>query len=599
MTTPQFTAAELGGFMLEYLDALAAFNKLGPAANIDEATAVFRAANLVQVRAHKAGIADAKRKEHGRVMMDAHATMKDFERERDDAPRYSEEEYQALIDLTDAGNANLLIELAGGDLRHVHETKQWLRWDGRRWHVDTHEAFATQCALQVAAHYMDHAKHSALRGEWMKHPDGTQIGAQELFDWAEKSRSRNALNAMLDLARKMPGVAISTNELDRNPCLLGVENGVVDLRDATLRDDSREDFITKRCPVKYNPVAQAPRWRGLINEATGSPLPVEYDAAGQIKPETIGRYTPRPSLADYLHKHLGYNTTGETREQKLFVESGEGSNGKGAIFDTTKDILGPYAVTIPAAALMSTKYDADAERPTALAATLAGARFVVASESKEGQTLNVAMIKAHTGDKQMTARKMRENPFTFDITHKLNLLTNHRPALDHLDAAIKGRLHLIPFDRRWNRPGEVDRDAALPDGDATLTATLKAEAEGILAWLVEGARRYYVEGLTPPAEVVAKTREYVAEQDHLGQWLTTMQRCPARSGLRASELFAQFSAWCTADGRVVQPSNQNAFSRGLRGRGVEAFEGIRGNHWGLMMAGASTPTPPQPPVRFT
>ena len=128
-------------------------------------------------------------------------------------------------------------------------------------------------------------------------------------------------------------------------------------------------------------------------------------------------------------------------------------------------------MVLPSDALMVPRHHVDAERPTALAATLAGARFVVASETREEQRLNVAMIKAHTGDREMTARRMRENPFTFTISHKAWLLTNHTPVLDHLDDAIKGRLHLAPFDRRWNRPGHTDRNPALPDGDKELAAT--------------------------------------------------------------------------------------------------------------------------------
>jgi putative DNA primase/helicase len=501
-----------------------------------------------------------------------------FTRDRDKAPKT---DYETFIDRTEAGNANLLVALAGGALLYVHEIRQWLRWDGRRWRVDTHEAFVTGHALRVAAYYYGKAVR-INNGVYDKDADGQVVIAKDLFSWAVKCRSRSGIANMIELARRQVGVSISVTELDRKPHLLGVENGVVDLRTGQLRrNEAREDYVTKRSTIAYNPRAGAPRWSQLIDEATGESLPVEHDAAGNIKPDSIGQYSPRPRLAHYLQKLLGYCITGEVREQKMFLSIGEGSNGKGLIFDAVKEILGSYAVTIPSGALMSAKFEADAERPTALSAMLAGARFVVASESKEGQTLNAAMIKAHTGDRQMTARKLRENPFTFDITHKLNLLTNVRPALDHLDAAIKGRLHLVPFDRRWNRPGETDRDPALPDGDAGLAATLKAEYEGILSWLVLGAVLYYKEGLAPPEEVVTKTREYVAAQDHLGRWLATMRRCPAKSGTRAADLFSAFTQWCCAEGCPVEPANQTAFSRSLRTRGIESHVLTAGTFWGL------------------
>jgi putative DNA primase/helicase len=495
--------------------------------------------------------------------------------------------YKSLTDRTDTGNANLLIRLSDGDLRYVAETKQWLRWDGQRWQVDTHEVFVTTQAVEVARYYIEEAKRLKESGN-----TGQEfVDSEDYLKWASKCRNKQSLDNMITLARKSVGVPISITELDRNPWLLGVDNGVVDLKTGDLHEsEAREEFVTKRSSIKYNVGAAAPRWESLIAEITGLPIAADRDANGDLIPGTVGRFAPRPALARYLQKALGYSITGSTEEQKFFLAIGEGSNGKGVIFDTVKAMLGPYAIVLPAEALMVSKHDADAERPTALAATLAGARLVVASESKEGQKLNTAMIKSHTGDRQMQARKMRENPFTFTITHKLWLLTNVRPTLDHIDAATKGRLHFTPFDRRWNRPGEAERNPALPDGDKTLMAhLLKAEAEGILAWLVRGAVMYHAEGLTPPDEVTSVTREYVLEQDSLGRWLAMMQRCAPKQGTLAAELFRQFGAWCGAEGATMDPSNANAFGRGLRSRGLESTGVTAGTVWGLR---ANVPLPP-------
>jgi P4 family phage/plasmid primase-like protien len=500
--------------------------------------------------------------------------------------------YTTRVDCTDQGNANLLIKLAGGNLRYVAETRQWLRWDGRRWQIDTHEDFVTGFALQVARWYLlksDEARRTN-RGPGQGHE---LLNADDLYKWAVKSRNKSAIDNMIALARKVTGVPISVTELDRKEHLIGVENGVVDLRTGELREsEAREDYVTKRCPIRYSPAATAPRWESLIVEVTGAPIPPDRDEDGQIMPNTIGRYTPRPALALYVHKALGYSITGETREQKFFFGIGDGSNGKGLIFDSVKAILGPYAVTLPAEALMATRHGADAERPTALAASLAGARFVVASESKQGQKLDEATIKAHTGDAEMTARRMRENPFTFRITHKLWLLSNSQPAIDHIDAAIKGRLHLVPFDRRWNRPGESERDPALPDGDKGLMAQLTSEREGVLAWLVRGAVAYYADGLTPPDEVVKKTHAYVLDQDHLGRWIATLQRCLPKLGTMAADLLNAFLLWCGSEGVSAEPHhNRTAFGRALGSRGIESMDTNQGRKWGLR-ATAAIPLPP-------
>jgi putative DNA primase/helicase len=480
-----------------------------------------------------------------------------------------------LIDRTDAGNANLLIQLAGGMLRYVVETKQWMHWSGSRWQIDDREVFINTRALDVAEHYMREA--SQMRAT------GNNFDAEDMVKWAKKCRNRTSLINMIEQARKVPGVPISVTELDRDPWLLGVENGVVDLRTGELRElESREEFVTKRCRVRYDPAAVAPRWQQFIGEITGAPIPAERDANGAPVPGTVGRFTPRPALARYLQKALGYSITGTTAEQKLFLAIGEGSNGKSVVFDTAKRLLGGYARSLPSEALMATARAADSERPTSLAAGLAGSRFVVASETKDGQCLDVGLVKNHTGDDEMTARRMRENPFTFSITHKLWVSTNNRPDLSQIDPAIRGRLHLIPFERRWNRPGEYDHDPGLPDGDKGLTVRFKAEAEGILAWLVAGAVAYRADGLPPPAEVVENTRAYIASQDCFTRWLTTaVEACPASEGTPAAALFAMFAGWCQDEGHKPKPDNATAFAAALKSRNVTKNRGNTGAKWGL------------------
>ncbi len=493
------------------------------------------------------------------------------------------EMYAGLVDRTDQGNANLLVHLASGDLRYVAETKQWMRWDGRRWHIDQHEVFVTTFALEVAKTYLQHAKQ-------MESSPGGREEAEACLKWATKCRNKNAIDAMVTQARKKPGVPISVNELDRNPWLLGVDNGVVDLRTGELREkESREDFVTKRSRIRYNPDATAPRWQTFISEITGSPVAAERGPDREVIPESVGRFAPRPALARYMQKALGYSITGSTREQKFFIAIGDGSNGKGVVFDTVKEILGPYAVTLPSDAFLVTSRGVDAERPTALAASLAGARFVVSSETKTGQKLDIGTIKNHTGDKEMTARRMRENPITFAITHKSWLQTNVRPGIDHIDPATRGRLHLVPFDRRWNRPGEPEHNPTLPDGDKGLAAQLGQEAEGILAWLVRGAVLYQGEGLTPPHEVVAMTREYIMEQDSFGRWLANLQRCAPKLGTLAAELLRQYDAWCRTEGLPAGLLNATAFATALRKQDVESVRVTEGMRYGLQH-----PVPPPP-----
>jgi putative DNA primase/helicase len=261
--------------------------------------------------------------------------------------------------------------------------------------------------------------------------------------------------------------------------------------------------------------------------------------------------------------------TGLTREHKMFLAIGNGANGKNILLDTVQRAMGDYCQTISPDTLMASRNAGDAERPSPALAMLAGARLAVSSESKEGAKLDVALVKRHTGGGAMTARHLHRNNFTFEVSHKLVLMTNHQPALDGMDDALRGRLHLIPFDVSWNRPGHPSPDPNRPDGDKGLMDTLMAEGLGILAWLVRGAVDYAAHGLEPPDEVAQTTVNYFKGQDPVSRWLETCGRCDAREGALASALYGKYREWCSIEGVQGGAASQTAFSLALKKLGVE------------------------------
>lgn len=482
------------------------------------------------------------------------------------------------IDRTDAGNVAVLASLTGGDLRYVPERRLWLCWTGQRWEPDTYGSGAQAAALQVAEYYYQKAADlrrqmasSVLDAKGSKHVDQA---ADNLDKWASICRNKRYLDSMLNLAKADARFTLPAEELDKDPWLLGVENGVVDLHVGTLREASRDEFVTRRSPIAFDPAAAAPRWERFIGEITAGTLP-------------DGKQGGRPELAAYLQRALGYCLTGETREHKMFIAIGGGSNGKSVLLDTLKPVMGDYCESIPPEALMATRYDADAERATPVARRLAGARMAISSESKDGQRLDVALVKRHTGGGFLTARGLHEGAFTFEISHKLWLMTNHKPALDHMDDAMRGRLHLIPFDMRFNRPGHPEQDPNLPAGDKTLSEKLKAEAVGILAWLVAGAVAYVKHGLEPPTEVASMTRDFFKDQDSFQQWRDTCQPCEAQQGETASSLFRCYQLWCVAEGFGLDAAgNQTSFSNKLKALGIESHKTNTGNRYGLRAVAA-------------
>lgn len=494
----------------------------------------------------------------------------------------STEPYDRL-DWTDAGNAALIAHLLDGNLRYVHERKRWISWDGQRWGADEDGSVVQTHALKVAEHYFGRA--TQLRQSVKSAPPDVRARTEKVAvtteKWAECCRSKKALTAMIDLASRIPSVSISAKALDACPRLLGAQNGVIDLITGELREAARDDFVTRRSPLSFDAGAACPKWKQFIEQITAAPIPPQLNGAGDVIVSTVGQFKPRPVLADYLQRLAGYIATGGVEQHKLFVAVGSGSNGKSVLLDTLRWVLGDYATTCPPDLLLETKAGFSGAASPDIAA-LAGARLALASESKENQKFAPAVIKRLTGGDTLTGRFLYANPITFEPSHKVVLMTNAIPTLDHLDAAIKGRLHLIPFDRRWNRPGESDGDPALPDGGEHLVDDLRAEGPGILAWIVRGAVAYQENKLKPPTEVVAMTKAYFAEQDVLGKWLNQYELCSPKEGTAAKLLFEAFRSWCDSEGFNVAFS-KNSFSAALLTRQIKKESNNKGTWYGLTL----------------
>src|SRR5262245_12321485 len=108
---------------------------------------------------------------------------------------------------------------------------------------------------------------------------------------------------------------------------------------------------------------------------------------------------------------------------------------------------------------------------------------------------------------------MREDFWEFPPTHKLILCTNHKPKVRGNDHAIWRRLRLVPFVVTF---AEEQQDKQLPE-------KLRAEAEGILAWIVRGCLEWQRQGLGAAGAVDSATREYRSEQDVVSAFIA--ERC--------------------------------------------------------------------------
>ncbi|MFC7924770.1 DNA primase family protein [Streptomyces cinereoruber] len=428
-------------------------------------------------------------------------------------------------ELTDRANARLFADLYQDQFRHV-EGNGWYSWEQYRWQRTNGEKRALWAAGDMA--------------EQMPRTDPSgEFSDRDLATHRRRTQSTAGMTALLKQAQASPLLSLDPNALDGDIYALCTPSGVIELKTGELRKPDPLTDMHSRATLVGPEAMPIPRWSSFLKDTFGD------DARGL-------------EITRFLHLLLGYSITGDVGAQVLPFLFGSGANGKSVLLDVMTQIMGDYANAAPPGFLMEKgKFS---EHSTELT-ELHGRRIVVCSELKPTDKFNEARVKLLTGGDQITARRMRQDFFTFSPTHKLWLLGNHRPEVGTGGYAFWRRMRLIPFERKVPNERKIDNLAA---------ELVESEGPGILHWLIVGARQYLAtrDPLTGPDAVRLATAAYETTEDHIGRFLS--ERCTRGTGgrpnpdLRVEQklLFEAYSEWCSEE--AIRPSTPRAFASRIR-----------------------------------
>jgi len=430
--------------------------------------------------------------------------------------------------LTELGSAKEMVSSYGENIRYIPQFGKWLLWDGYRWCFDETGEVSRLAKANALSQYEKIAQLDDFNQR------------QQMSRFAAKSESRQAIESTIHLAKTEGGIPLRVEDLDKNSYLLGVANGVINLRTGGLRLETKEEYITKQAPVEFNPNATCPRWFEFLNEAMDG----------------------NNEMIEYLKRIVGYSLSGDTKEQVLFFLFGHGANGKSVFVNTIQDLLGDYAMQTPVSTLM-TRGKGSINNDVA---RMRGARFVATTETEEGSKFNESEIKLLTGGDTITCRFLRQEFFEFRPEFKIWISGNHKPVPGD-GHSIWRRLILIPF--------EVIVDEA--DQDKELPLKLKKELSGILNWAIEGCLEWQEEGLKTPQKILDAISEYKSEMDRVRTWMDECCQSKPKVGaeIKASELYSSYKSWAIENGEWAM--SQRIFGNKLTEKGFKKTR--KGQGW--------------------
>lgn len=430
----------------------------------------------------------------------------------------------------EAGHAEVFAKIFRGHALFDRAAKVWFTWDGVKWAED-HAGIARRwVSNQLASVYL-RAASELVRYDTS---ENARERADRLIGQARELHNLRTINNVLVLAADQPGMSVIGDEWDSKPWFLLVRNGTIDLTAGKLRASDPNDMLKAQCPTKFISLdTPAPRFERFLAEI--------FDGDNE--------------LIDFIQRLFGYAITGSTRDHILPILFGAGRNGKSVLLETIGKVLGrDLASAIAADSLMDTGKDGSAATPYIVG--LRGKRLVWASESNDGRSLNAGLVKQLTGGDTITARGLYSAPITFAPTHKVLLVTNHKPGVDTEDEALWDRLAPIPFTMRFV---DEPRHATERQKDSNLPETLQSEASGILAWLVKGCLVWQRDGLRLPQAVKAEIAEWRDKADPLAGFVSAMCKVGRAEKAGAGVLYDAYRAWMTATDQI-NPLSKNVFS---------------------------------------
>ena len=414
--------------------------------------------------------------------------------------------------LNDTGNARRF------EQRHASQVLYapgmgWFIWDGLRWHRDG-VGKITELAKEVGASIYTSAASAA--------DDHVRT---QLASHAKASLQAPRLKAMVELSQSIPVLSARTIDLDAHDMLLGVANGVLNLRTGKLQAADQKLRMTRHSPVAFDAKASCPVFEQFLNQVTGG----------------------KAELQKYLQRVVGYSLTGETKEQCLFFLHGSGSNGKSTFLNVLKDLVGgDLACQTPSETLMVKRNQATND-----IARLQSVRAVIANEIEEGSLLAESLVKQMTGGEKLTARFHYQEFFEFDPKFKLFIAGNHKPVIRGRDNGIWRRIRLIPF--------EVSIPKAQQDKD--LQRKLTAELPGILNWALKGCKSWQKTGLSEPTVITEAVDAYREDMDIFKAWLADRCDISPSFDCRAQDAYRSYKVWSEDNG--YRPMAAGNFGRDL------------------------------------
>lgn len=273
-----------------------------------------------------------------------------------------------------------------------------------------------------------------------------------------------------------------------------------------------------------------------------------YDPANPQKEhrevlEFFKQIYPDEVLRDFVLTLFASCLEGANREQKFYIMTGVGSNGKSKMVDLMNFTFGEYQDTLSTTVLTRKRPESGAANPDLI--VLKGKRFISMSEPDDGEKINTSAMKQVSGEDIVKARALFSDQDQFKIMGKIFMLCNDLPPVSSMDNGTWRRLRVIPHVARFVDVG-VPTDPANHVHTKDLMMDNKIRRwrpyfAGILVHYYE--TRYLRSGLSDPPQVLAASNKYKEDNDAFAAFAQERLIREVGAEVKAMEIMTAYTQW--------------------------------------------------------
>jgi P4 family phage/plasmid primase-like protien len=315
--------------------------------------------------------------------------------------------------------------------------------------------------------------------------------------------------------------------LDSRSHLIGFENGVYDLKLHIFRDGMPDDYIllsTKNNYVKYNS---------------------DLFEIGEIN-DFFAKIFTNKNLRNYVMDILSCIIDGSISQERFYIFTGQGSNGKSKLLDLIQKAIGEYYCILPIA-LLTQKRAASNAAQSELERTK-GRRFAVMQEPSENERLNIGLMKELSGQDRILVRTLFKEPYEFKPQFKMILTCNELPEVPSDDGGTWRRIKVCNFSSRFCENPVVNKNEF--HMDLELTDKFDKWKEVFISMMIERHKHINPSSIIEPSEVRIATESYKQNNDIIGQFINEkiiIDEEIREPRVTITKLYNDFRIWCSSN----------------------------------------------------